>query len=274
MPVAQVAADRARAVAVVVLEQIQGEPLLVAVELLVVLEQLLVEHVQDGLAGDVGHVVSASRGRAAERPRSQVAGVVAVEGDARVLEPEDLLRRLAAHDLDRVLVAQEVGALHGVERVRLPRVLGVECRVYPAGGGHRVRADRMDLRHDSDRGAGLGGRQRRSLAREAGADDQNVVGRHGGAIVLIASFLTFTAPRRPQPGRAWLGRAGGQPQVPPVEPVSMSKPEDGVEFGRSDTYSLLRRPKRVSRSWFGLLSTLRASSRRMVARPRPRKYRL
>ena len=88
-----------------------------------VLHQLLVEDVQDRVAGDVRDVVGAGRRGAAERARAQVAGLVAMEGDAGVLEPEDLVRRLTAHDLDRVLVAQVVRPLDRVERVRLPAVL-------------------------------------------------------------------------------------------------------------------------------------------------------
>src|SRR5437870_5510395 len=64
---AQVPADRADTVVVVVLEQVDREPLLVAVEALVVLHQLLVEHVQDRLAGDVGHVIRTRLRSAAER---------------------------------------------------------------------------------------------------------------------------------------------------------------------------------------------------------------
>ena len=90
--VAQVAADRADAAALVVLEQVGREPLLVAVDLLVVLHQLLVEHVQDRVAGDVGDVVRAGGRGAAERARAEVPGLVAVEGDAGVLEPQDLVR--------------------------------------------------------------------------------------------------------------------------------------------------------------------------------------
>jgi hypothetical protein len=135
--------------------------------------------VQDRLAGDVGHVVRARRRRAAEGAGAEQALGVAVEGDADVLEVQQLVGRVAAHDLDRVLVAQEVRALDGVVRVRLPRVLGLERRVDPARGGHRVRAHRVDLAHDRDRGPGVGGGQRRALAGQAGADDQHVVGGHG-----------------------------------------------------------------------------------------------
>ena len=57
-----------------------------------VLHQLLVEDVQDRLAGDVGDVVGPRGGGAAERARAEMAGLVAVEGDAGVLEPQDLVR--------------------------------------------------------------------------------------------------------------------------------------------------------------------------------------
>ena len=127
------------------------------------------------MAGDVGDVVGAGGRGAAERARAEVARVVAVEGDAEVLEIQDLVGRLAAHDLDRVLVAEVVRALDRVERVRLPRVLGVERRVDPAGGGDRVRADRVDLRDDRHGRARLGGGQGRPLAGEAGTDDEDVV---------------------------------------------------------------------------------------------------
>ena len=77
------------------------------------------------MAGDVGDVVGAGGGGAAERAGAEVARVVPVEGDAEVLEIQDLVGRLAAHDLDGVLVPEVVRALDRVERVRLPRVLGV-----------------------------------------------------------------------------------------------------------------------------------------------------
>ena len=150
---ADVARDRAQALAVVVEHERGHEPLLVAREAFVALEQLLVEDVEQGLAGDVGHVVGARLGGAAEGPGAQEPLLVAVEGDPHVLELEDLLRGLAAHDLDGVLVAQVVGALDGVEGVRLPRVLGVQRRVDPARRGVGVRADRMDLGQDRRGGA-------------------------------------------------------------------------------------------------------------------------
>ena len=175
--VADVAHDRAGDLAFVAADEGGDEPLLVALDL-VVLHQLLVEHVQDRLAGDVGDVVGACGGGAAEGARSELALLVAVEGDADVLEVEQLLRRLAAHDLDRVLVAEVVGALDGVERVRFPRVLGVERRVDPTLGSVRVGADRVDLGEDPDGRAPLRGGEGRALAGEAGSDDEYVVVGH------------------------------------------------------------------------------------------------
>ena len=83
--VADVAGDRAGDAAVVVLDQRGGEPLLVAVHL-VELHELLVEDVQDRLAGDVGHVVGARGARSAEGPLAEAALLVAVEGHPQVLE--------------------------------------------------------------------------------------------------------------------------------------------------------------------------------------------
>ena len=157
------------------------EVLLVAVDRVRVLHQLLVEDVHDRLARDVGDVVGAGGRGAAEGAGAEVALVVAVEGDAEVLEVDDLLGRLAAHDLDRVLVAQVVGALDRVEGVRLPRVVGVERGVDPALRSVRVRAHGMDLRDDPDRHARLGGSKRRPLPGQSCSYDEYVVTRHPSA---------------------------------------------------------------------------------------------
>ena len=158
-----------------------------------VFHELLVEHVQQRLAGDVGHVVGARRRCAAEGAGAEVAGLVAVEGDAQVLEVQDLVGRLAAHDLDRVLVAEVVRALDGVVGVGLPAVLGVERGVDAARRGVGVRADGVDLAHDPHGGAGVGGREGGALAGQAGADDQDVVAGHCGR----GSYCTPRDGRRP-----------------------------------------------------------------------------
>ena len=184
--VADVARDRPGDPAVVVAHEGGGEPLLEALDL-VVLHQLLVEHVQDRLAGDVGDVVGAGRRRAAERAGAELALLVAVEGHAQVLQVEDLLGRLAAHDLDRVLVAQVVRALDGVEGVRLPGVLGVERGVDAALRRVGVRADGVDLGDDAHRCARLRRGEGGALAGESGSDDEDVVLR---ACLVSAAILS------------------------------------------------------------------------------------
>ena len=130
------------------------EPLLVAVDRVVVAHELLVEDVQDRLAGDVGDVGGALLRGAAEGAQVELALLVAVKRDADVLEVHRLAGRLRAHDLDRVLVAEEVRALDGVVGVLGPVVVDRDRGVDPAGGGDRVRAHRVDLAHDRDAGAG------------------------------------------------------------------------------------------------------------------------
>ena len=78
------------------------------------------------------------------------------ERQAVVLELDDRLGRLAAHVLDRVLVAEPVAALDRVVRVPAPVVLGhvAERRVDAALRGDGVRARREEL---GDAAGGVGG---------------------------------------------------------------------------------------------------------------------
>src|SRR5262249_39826751 len=140
----------------------------------------LVEHVQEGLSGDVSYVGGALHRGAPERPQVQFALLVAVKGDAEVLQVHHLAGRFRAHDFDRVLVAEVVRALDGVVRVRVPVVIDRDRRVYASRGGHRVRAHRVDLADDGHAGARPRGRQSRALAGQTGSDDQHVVFWHLG----------------------------------------------------------------------------------------------
>ena len=200
--------------AVVVAHERGGEPLLEALHL-VVLHQLLVEHVQQRLAGDVGHVVGAGGRRAAEGAGAELALLVAVEGHAQVLEVEHLVGRLAAHDLDGVLVAQVVRALDGVERVRLPRVLGVERGVDAARRRVGVRADGVDLGDDPHGGAGLRRGEGGALAGESGSDDEDVVLGHGLVRArAILSHVLRDLVRAARAGGADVGACGPGPLRP------------------------------------------------------------
>ena len=116
------------------------------------LHQLLVEHLDQHVAGDVGGVDGARRAGGAERALGDPAVLVAREDAAPVLELVDVAGRLAREDLDRVLVAEVVGALDRVERVDLGAVLGrvPERRVDAALGRAGVAARRVQLRDDGD----------------------------------------------------------------------------------------------------------------------------
>jgi len=96
-----------------------------------VLQALLVERVQDGVAGaigrragTIGHVaLGIFGGMAAEPTLVDLAGIGAAERDAEMLEFDDCIDRFAAHIGDRVLVAEPIRTPDGIEHVPTPIVL-------------------------------------------------------------------------------------------------------------------------------------------------------
>jgi hypothetical protein len=152
--VQQVPADHALA-AVVVDHELPGEVLLVDGD--VPLHQLLVEHLDQDVTGDVGRVDGPRRAGRPEGTLRHPAVVAPGEVGAPVVELVDVERGLVAQDLDRVLVAEEVGALDGVVGVLLGIVVaGVpERRVDPALRGPGVAAGRVELRDHADVGSGI-----------------------------------------------------------------------------------------------------------------------
>ena len=114
--------------------------------------QLLVQHLDQHVPGDVGGVDRAWGAGGAERALVEPAFVVAREDGAPVLELVDVAGRLAREDLDRVLVAEVVGALDGVEGMRLRAVLGgvAERCVDAALGGARMAPRRVQLGDHAD----------------------------------------------------------------------------------------------------------------------------
>ena len=100
--------------------QVEREPLLVHRD--PALDQLLVQHVQQHVAGDVGGVTGARRAAGAERALGDAAVLGAREDGAHVLELVDIARALGAHHRDRVLVAEVVRPLDREEGVVLGTV--------------------------------------------------------------------------------------------------------------------------------------------------------
>jgi hypothetical protein len=171
----------ADAVAVGIADQVERHPL--DEEVGARLDVLLVQRVQHRVAGSVGRGAGALHrlfavvgGVAAERALVDRAVGVAVERHPEVLELVDDLGRLAAHELDRVLVAEPVGALDGVEEVVVPVVLVhvAERGADAALRRHGVRARREHLRQHGDVEARQRELQRGAHARAAGADDDDV----------------------------------------------------------------------------------------------------
>ena len=175
--------DNAPALAVLH-DKVGDEPLLVGTD--AGLDDLLVHHVKDRLARDVGdkerpRVAGAAEGAGAEPPL-----VVAVEDDAHVLELDDFLGRLDAHVLDGVLVSQVVGALHGVEHVGVDRVLGAPKRGVDAALGRvRVAAHRVHLAHHRHVGARPMRGDCGPHSREPRPHNQNVVVCHKSVLTCL-----------------------------------------------------------------------------------------
>ena len=150
----------------------------------VVLQRLLVQRVQDRVAGAVGRGAGALRGalavfggHAAERTLVDPAVLGARERHALVLEFDDGRNRFAAHVLDRVLVAQPVGSLDRVVEVIAPVV---RAHVAQRGGNAALRRDgvrsgREDLGDARRRQALLREAEGRTQPGAAGADHDHVV---------------------------------------------------------------------------------------------------
>ena len=164
-----------------VADQVERHPL--DEEIGACLDVLLVERVQHRVAGAVGRRAGALHGLlavvggvATERALVDRAVGIAVERHAEVLELVDDVRRLAAHELDRVLVAEPVGALDGVVEVVVPVVLAhvAERGTDAALRRDRVRTRREHLGEHGDVQAGTGQLQRGAHAGAAGADDDDV----------------------------------------------------------------------------------------------------
>ena len=142
-----------------------------------------------------------------------------------MLELVDGGGRVAAQVLDGVLIAEPVGALHGVVHVPAPVVRPhvAERRGDAALRGDRVRARREHLRHAGGLEAGFGAAERRAQAGAAGADDDDVVG-----VVVDGIGLAVDGRRRggrlaPSPLRLVAPASAGHLPQPPKLSFSTAK---------------------------------------------------
>ena len=141
-----------------------------------VLQALLVQRVQDGMAGTVsrragpiGHVaLGIFRRMTAEPPLVDLALVGATERNAEMLEFDDRIDRLAAHIGDRVLVSEPIGAPDGIEHVPAPVVL---LDIAERCADSSLRRDRVAAgwKHLGDAGRVQPGRDHAERSPEAGS---------------------------------------------------------------------------------------------------------
>ena len=170
-----------------------------------VLDALLVERLQDHVAGSVGRVagppdrrLAVVAGVAAEAALVDLAVRRAIERQAHVLELDDRLDRLAGQDLGGVLVDQVVAALDGVEHVPLPVVLleVAESGADTALGGAGVGAGGIELGQDGGVDALAGQLQSGPQTGAAGADDdriERVVHRYAGwSLAVMTTSVPMT----------------------------------------------------------------------------------
>ncbi len=178
-------------------------------------QRLLVQRVQDRVAGAVGRragalrrALAVMRGHAAERALVDLAFLGARERHAVMFQLDDRGDRLAAHVLDRVLVAEPVGALDRVVEVEAPVVL---AHVAERGGdtalrGHGVRAGREHLGDAGGLQALLGQAEGGAQARATGADHDHVV----FVLLDLISFHRSVSERDAQNGQHARERSRGR----------------------------------------------------------------
>src|SRR5690606_26362401 len=222
---AQVQRQHAAAGAVGVHDQVESE--VFDEEFGVVRQRLLVQRVQDRVAGAIGRGAGALRGalavlggHAAERALVDLAFLGARERHALVLEFDDRRDGLAAHVLDRVLVAQPVRALDGVVEVVAPVV---RAHVAQRGRDAALRGDgvRAGGKHLGDAGGAqalLGKAEGRAQAGAAGADHDHVVLVFGDLVGVAHGRSLVASPRGRRVARAvapFPSKAGARDAVMP-----------------------------------------------------------
>ena len=165
-------------------------------EFAVMLQRLLVQRVQDGMAGAVGRRAGAHRRRlavilhvAAEGALVDAPVLGPAEGHAVVLQLDDRRDRLAAHVFDGVLVAQPVRPLHGVVHVPAPVILAhvAERGADAALGGDGVAAGREDL--------GDAGRLQARGAHAEGGAEPGAAGPHHHHVIGVVDDAVGAAGR-------------------------------------------------------------------------------
>ena len=101
---------------------------------------------EHGLAREVSHEEGPGAALSTEGPGAQVALLITVEDHSHMLQRDQFLSRYPAHQLNGVLVAQVIAALHRIEGVILPAIAPIHQRsIYTSLSGTGMAADGMHL---------------------------------------------------------------------------------------------------------------------------------
>ena len=150
-----------------------------------VLQGLLIQRVQHGMAravrrgtGALSNPLAEVGRHAAKRPLINLPIFGARKRHAVMFELDDRGRRLLAHELNGILIAEPIRALDGV--IHMPAPI-IDAHVAERGGDAALRSDRVAAR---GKHLGQAGRRqtrlrkpkRRAQSRPARADDDHIVG--------------------------------------------------------------------------------------------------
>ena len=154
------------------------------IELGLMLQALLIQRVQNRMAGAIGrstgtfgHGTAILHGMAPERALIDLAVFGSRERNAEMLQLDDGRDRIAAHVFDRVLVTEPVGPFDGVVHVKAPVILthvGKGC-TNATLGGNRVAAGRKNLGNTGCLQTGGDHPQRRAQASATSPDDHDII---------------------------------------------------------------------------------------------------
>ena len=206
--VVEVPRHDAAANAAFVHDEVEGE--ILDEELGVMFQRLLVERVQDGVAGTVGggagalsNALAEFGGHTAEWALINFALGGAAEGDAVVLKLDDGGNRLAHHVFDGILVAQPVRPLDGVVHVPAP-VVGTHVAERGRDAALRRHCVAAGRKHLGD----AGGLQTLLGHAEGGAEAGAAGAHHHDVILMVDDRVGSTADiDRPRRGAVALAAA-------------------------------------------------------------------
>ena len=162
-----------RTTSFVILDQRRDEPFLEHRQ--TGFQNLLIQHVQHGLAGKIRHKKRPCPFLATEAAGAQPPVLVSIKDDPHVFQGEDVRARFPGQNFHGILVTQIIAAFDRLEGVLFPLIPTVgKRRVNAALSRVGMAANRMHLRDDRDGHPGFTCRQRGPHPGQAGPHHEHV----------------------------------------------------------------------------------------------------